>query len=133
MQKPAAAMIVSATALLLSTSLALAQSWMPPPENQRCPSKWGAGDERGSANHQKPAAVLKAAQLIRTGEVIEMGHVLRAGMPLQATRQFNLHTKRTAMNPEPNERGSNDCQLAEGSADLGFHGFSSCRKRVNQT
>ncbi len=31
-----------------------AQSWRPPAETQRCPSKWGAGDERGSANHMKP-------------------------------------------------------------------------------
>ena len=25
--------------------------WIPPPDAQRCPSKWGAGDTRGSANH----------------------------------------------------------------------------------
>ena len=52
--------------------------------------------------------MLKAAKLIRSGEVIEIGHVLRAGIPLQATRQFNLHTKRTAMNPEMNQRGSKE-------------------------
>ncbi len=84
----------------LACATAQAQSWMPPPESQRCPSKWGAGDERGSGNHMKPASVLKAVKLIRTGEVIEIGHVLRAGMPLQATRQFDLHTKRTNMNPQ---------------------------------
>ena len=86
-----------------ASAAAQAQSWMPPAEAQRCPSKWGAGDERGSGNHMKPASVLKAAKLIRSGEVIEIGHV-----PLQATRQFNLHTKRTAMNPEMNQRGSNE-------------------------
>ena len=48
-----------------------AQTWKPPAESERCPSKWGAGDERGSANHMKPDAVLNAARLIRTGEVIE--------------------------------------------------------------
>ena len=71
------------TALFVFASTSThAQSWMPPDESQRCPSKWGAGDERGSGNHMKPASVLKAARLIKTGEVIEIGHVLRAGMPL---------------------------------------------------
>src|SRR5437667_2413101 len=37
--------------LLLSVArAATAQSWTPPSESQRCPSKWGAGDERGSGN-----------------------------------------------------------------------------------
>ena len=31
--------------LILATStLAHAQSWRPPADNQRCPSKWGAAD-----------------------------------------------------------------------------------------
>src|SRR6201999_2549745 len=47
-----------------------APSWSPPPESERCPSKWGAADERGSANHMKPALVMEAAKLIKTGEVI---------------------------------------------------------------
>jgi kynurenine formamidase len=103
-----------------------AQSWMPAPESQRCPSKWGAGDERGSANHMKPASVLKAAKLIRTGEVIEIGHVLRPGIPLQATRQFNFHTKRTAMNPEANQRGSNEELVTTELGQVGtqFDGFA---------
>ena len=37
---------------------AAAQGWRPPADNQRCPSKWGAGDERGAANHMKPETVL---------------------------------------------------------------------------
>jgi kynurenine formamidase len=103
-----------------------AQSWMPAPESQRCPSKWGAGDERGSANHMKPASVLKAAKLIRTGEVIEIGHVLRPGIPLQATRQFNFHTKRTSMNPEANQRGSNEELVTTELGQVGtqFDGFA---------
>ena len=102
------------------------QSWMPPPESQRCPSKWGAGDERGSGNHMKPASVLKAVKLIRTGEVIELGHVLRGGIPLQATRQFNLHTKRTFMNPQPNQRGSNEELVTTELGQVGtqFDGFA---------
>ena len=69
--------VVLGASLLVSTAaLAQAPTWSPPPEAQRCPSKWGAQDERGSANHQKPAAVMNAAKLIKTGEVIEIGHVL---------------------------------------------------------
>ncbi len=55
---------------------AQAPSWTVPAENQRCPSKWGAADERGSVNHQNSAAVLNASKLIETGEVIELAHVL---------------------------------------------------------
>jgi kynurenine formamidase len=84
------------------------QSWTPPADGQRCPSKWGAGDQRGSGNHMKPASVLKAAQLIKTGEVFEIGHVLEAGMPISGTRRFDVHTKRTFMNPQSNRRGSNE-------------------------
>ena len=70
----------SVLALLLGTlvGFADAQTWRPPADNQRCPSKWGANDERGSGNHMKPANVLRAAQLIKTGEHIELAHVLSA-------------------------------------------------------
>src|SRR5215510_10605042 len=85
-----------------------APSWSPPAEKDRCPSKWGAGDERGSGNHQKPAAVLKAAGLIKTGEVIELAHVLNDKMPFFGTRRFDVHVKRTFMNPPSNRRGSNE-------------------------
>ena len=110
----------------LSSTVASAQTWRPPAESQRCPSKWGAGDERGAGNHMKPASVLKAAKLIRTGEVIELGHVLRQGMPLQATRQWNLHTKRTFMNPQSNQRGSNEELVTTELGQVGtqFDGFA---------
>ena len=85
-----------------------AQSWQPPAAAARCPSKWGAADTRGSANHMTPEAVLRAARLIRTGQVVELGHVLSPSMPLFGTRRFELQTKRTVMNPESNRRGSNE-------------------------
>jgi hypothetical protein len=79
-----------------------AQTWNPPADSQRCPSKWGAGDQRGAANHMKAETVLRAARLIRTGQVFELGRRLEAGMPLQTTRTFELHTKRTgAPSPAP--------------------------------
>src|SRR5262249_47326675 len=85
-----------AAALMLGLAQpAPAQSWRPPTDAQRCPSKWGAGDERGAGNHMKPATVLRAAQLIKTGEVIELAHPLASDMPIPSTRQYNVHTKRT--------------------------------------
>ncbi|OLC12915.1 MAG: hypothetical protein AUH29_14710 [Candidatus Rokubacteria bacterium 13_1_40CM_69_27] len=100
--------IAMVMALGSASVTAHAQSWRPPADNQRCPSKWGAGDERGSGNHMKPETVLRAARLIRTGEVIELGHVLSAQMPISSTRRFDVHTKRTFMNPQSNRRGSNE-------------------------
>lgn len=85
-----------------------AQSWRPPSDSERCPSKWGAGDQRGSGNHMKRESVLRAARLIRTGEVFELGHVLSGSMPFFGSRRFDLHTKRTVMNAPSNRRGSNE-------------------------
>ena len=100
--------IAVVVALGLSTAAAQSPSWRPPTESQRCPSKWGANDERGSGNHMKPESVLRATRLIKTGEVIELGHVLNAAMPLVGTRRFDVHTKRTFMNQASNRRGSNE-------------------------
>ncbi len=100
--------IAMVVALGSASAIAHAQSWRPPADSQRCPSKWGAGDERGSANHMKPETVLRASRLIRSGEVIELAHVLSAAGPLVGTRRFDVHTKRTFMNPQSNRRGSNE-------------------------
>src|SRR5262249_21741869 len=97
-------------ALSFASGPAFAQTptWSPPAEKDRCPSKWGAGDERGSGNHLKPASVLKAIQLIKSGEVIELAHVLNDKMPMFGTRRFDVHVKRTVMNQPSNRRGSNE-------------------------
>jgi kynurenine formamidase len=102
-----AALLALATSAWTSGT-AFAQAWQPPSEAQRCPSKWGAGDERGSGNHMKPESVLRATRLIRTGEAIELGRVLSPTMPFFGTRRFDVHLKRTNMNPQPNRRGSNE-------------------------
>lgn len=94
--------------LVFGTSVAHAQSWRPPADSQRCPSKWGAGDQRGAGNHMKPETVLRAARLIRTGEVFELGRVLEPSMPINPARRFEVQTKRTTMNPGTNRRGSNE-------------------------
>src|SRR3989442_6145923 len=101
--------VVALAATLGSTALvADAQSWRPPTDGQRCPSKWGPNDERGSGNHMKPESVLRATQLIKTGEVIELGYVLSGSIPVFGTRRFDVHTKRTFMNQFSNRRGSNE-------------------------
>src|SRR5258706_48576 len=57
-------------AVLFLLPLAAFAQWNVPPESQRCPSRWGAGDERGSGNHMKnPEVVLRGARLIKTSEI----------------------------------------------------------------
>lgn len=85
-----------------------APRWAPPAAAQRCPSRWGAADRRGSMNLMTPARAQAAARLIRSGEFVELGHVLAPTMPFFGTRRFDLHTKRTFMNPQANRRGSNE-------------------------
>jgi kynurenine formamidase len=108
MNMRAVVLTLSAAATLLLPAVVDAQSWQPPADNQRCPSRWGAGDQRGSANHMKPETVLRAARLIRSGQVFELGHVLSGSMPFFGTRRFDVHTKRTNMNTGSNRRGSNE-------------------------
>lgn len=113
-------------ALGLASLSVAAQTWKVPEPGVRCPSKWGAADERGSMNHQKPAAVMNAAKLIRTGEVIELAHVLNASMPFFGTRRFDVHTKRTFMNQPSNRRGSNEEIVISEIGQVGtqFDGFA---------
>ena len=122
--------ILLGVALALASSIvwstAQAQTWTVPTEAQRCPSKWGAGDERGSGNHMKPASVLKATGLIKTGEVIEIAHVMNDKMPLFGTRRFDVHIKRTFMNDFSNRRGSNEEIVISEIGQVGtqFDGFA---------
>jgi kynurenine formamidase len=114
-------------AVLLAVPLyAAAQTWKVPAESQRCPSKWGPGDERGSMNHQKPAAVMNAARLIKSGEIIELAHVLGPQMAFFGTRRFDVHTKRTFMNEFSNMRGSNEELVVTELGQVGtqFDGFA---------
>ena len=102
--------------LALAASLALAtplsaqaqEEWSPPSSEERCPSRWGAEDRRGSMNLMTPERVAAAAALIETGEMVELGRALGAEMPFFGTRRFDVHLKRTFMNPQDNRRGSNE-------------------------
>jgi kynurenine formamidase len=118
--------IAFALTLGLTSTPLPAQTWRPTADGQRCPSKWGAGDERGAGNHMTPATVLRAAHLIKTGETIELAHPLAQDMPISGTRQFNVHTKRTFMNQPSNRRGSNEELLTSEIGQVGtqFDGFA---------
>jgi kynurenine formamidase len=121
-------LLIAFPALLAATIAvqAQAQSWLPPPDGVRCPSKWGAGDERGAANHMKPQTVLNAVKLIKTGEVIELAHELRGSMPLSAGRVYDMQVKRTAIGTEANKRnGNEEIMTAEmGQVGTQFDGFA---------
>jgi kynurenine formamidase len=74
----------------------------------------------------KPETVLRATRLIRAGRVVELGRVLSANMPFSGTRRFDLHIKRTLMNPQPNRRGSNEEIVTSEIGQVGtqFDGFA---------
>ncbi len=97
-----------AAACGLHVAAAGAQSWTPPAPEARCPSKWGAADERGAANLVTAESVLAATKLIRSGEVIELGRVLAMDMPFFGTRRFDIHTKRTGGPAGSNKRYTNE-------------------------
>jgi kynurenine formamidase len=108
MEKPMMRMVSAGLVSIATVAPVAAQSWQPPADNQRCPSKWGKDDQRGAGNHMKAETVLRAARLIRTGEVFELGRVLSESMPMPAGRRFEILTKRTRNDPGTNRRGSNE-------------------------
>jgi len=103
------ATIAAAVTIVAAPAPGRAQSWQMPPDNLRCPSKWGADDQRGSGNLMKPATVLRAAKLIRTGEVFELGALLSPNPKeayINAGRVFNIYPKPSP--PIPNARQVNE-------------------------
>src|SRR5258708_18593352 len=112
----------AALALICFPLVAPAEGWNVPAESERCPSKWGPGDERGSGNHMKnPEVVLRGARLIKSGEVIELSHVLAPGIAISATRVYQLHPKRTVVNPARNTRDSNEETVVSEIGQVGPH------------
>ncbi len=87
---------------------ASAQTWSPPTPEQRCPSKWGADDERGAANLIGPETVLRATKLIRQGKVFELGKEINAAMPFFGERRFSMQLKRTTPPAASNKQRSNE-------------------------
>jgi len=122
--------LIAVTALIVGASaLAQTPSWTPPADSARCPSKWGAGDERGAANHMKPQSVLNAVRLIRAGEVIELGRVLNASMPVFTGRSYKLTSKRIYLGSNilgSNRLGANEevVDAEIGQVGTQFDGFT---------
>jgi kynurenine formamidase len=104
------ALAITSAAMLASGSVRLgAQTWQMPPDNQRCPSKWGAGDQRGAGNMMKPETVLRATKLIKTGELFELAAVLSPDPKeafINGGRVFNIYTKPSL--PTANARQENE-------------------------
>jgi len=120
------AILLCAGAAVGTAALAQTPSWSPPPDSARCPSKWGAGDQRGSANLMKPQTVLNAVKLIKTGEVIELSHPLNAAMPLAPGRVYDMQVKRTAVSTLSNKRNGNEELITAEMGQVGtqFDGFA---------
>ncbi len=94
-----------------------AQTWKPPADEQRCPSKWGAADQRGAGNLMTSERVLETVRLIRTGEIIELGHPVSEAS--HGSRRYEMYTKRTDVSTLSN-RPQNTEELIV--ADLGHVG-----------
>ena len=107
--RPRVMSLAFTTLFALATAPLHAQTWQMPPDNQRCPSKWGAGDQRGSGNLMKAETVLRAAKLIKTREVFELGALLSPDLKeafINGGRVFNIYTKPSL--PAPHERRENE-------------------------
>jgi kynurenine formamidase len=100
--------LLALVATIMGLGSAWAQSWSPPTMEQRCPSKWGADDERGAANLMGPDAVLRASKLIRTGKVFELGKELNTTIPFFGERRFSIQLKRTTNPAATNKQRSNE-------------------------
>ena len=85
---------------------ASAQDWISP--EKRCPSPYGADDERGAANLQTPQSVLAAARLIREGKIYELGKILDRTIPMSPGRSFVLSMQRTSGPNGRNQQGGNE-------------------------
>jgi kynurenine formamidase len=111
--------------VLFGATAAPAQDWKPLASAQRCPSRWGAADERGAANHMTSETVMKAVRLVKEGKIYELGRVLEPAMPLFGVRKFNLYTLRSSGPTGPNQlRGNEETVTTElGQVGTQFDGL----------
>jgi len=102
------------------------EGWMPPPKEKRCPSRWGADDERGNANLLTPAKLLEASRLIKEGKVYELGRVLEPGIPTFGIRRFGIYTARsTGIRGRNDNRSNEELVVTElGQVGTQFDGFA---------
>lgn len=77
---------IATVALLLSTAATA----------QECePSRWGADDQLGSANHVTPESVLAALDLVKLGQTHPLGIVIPPGIPAYPPRSMALQIVQT--------------------------------------
>ena len=124
----------SAAALLAAVAAPLAvhaQDWKPTPPERRCPSRWGATDERGAANHMGSETVMRATRLIKEGKIYELGRVLDSGIPLFGIRSLHLHTARSSGPSGVNDlRGNEETVVTQlGQFGTQFDGVTPHRDR----
>ncbi|CAN5717218.1 cyclase family protein [soil metagenome] len=119
-------MLVTVILAVSVRSEAAAQQWSPPSPAERCPSRWGATDERGAANHMKPATVLRALQLVKEGKIYELGRVLEPGMPSILGRSYGMYSMPIPGPPDINHlRGYQELVVSElGHAGTQFDGLA---------
>lgn len=99
-----AILLLGAAAVPAQTPDSPNAGWRPPADAERCPSKWGAGDQRGSANHMNPQSVMRAVRLIRTGQTFELGQLLYADMPLIGNRRWDVVVRHSGRSAQPGQR-----------------------------
>lgn len=100
--------------ILLGSPGAFGQQWHPLPPEKRCPSPWGANDERGAANHIQPATVLRGLRLVQEGKIYELGRVLEPSIPTFGTRRFGIYTARSSGPTGTNQiRGNEELVVTE--------------------
>lgn len=102
----ASASILLAASFIVVSQPASAQDWISP--EKRCPSPYGANDERGAANLQTPQSVAAAARLIREGKIYELGKILDRTIPMSPGRSFVLNVQRTSGPNGRNQQGGNE-------------------------
>lgn len=74
---------VLAGAAIAAAAVAQQQNWFP--------SRWGAADEVGAANHINDASVQQAARLVRTGKVYSLGITVSPDTPAFPPRGCKLY------------------------------------------
>jgi kynurenine formamidase len=83
---------ITALGLTVMAGAALAQDWVP--------SRFGADDRIGAANHLSEQGVLDAAQLIQTGKVYSLAVTTEEGSPAYGTRTFTIDIISSGTNVE---------------------------------
>jgi len=104
--RAASAFLFLACCVSFTSHSGSAQDWISP--EKRCPSPYGADDERGAGNLQTPQSVLAAARLIREGKIYELGKILDRTIPMSPGRSFVLSVQRTSGPNGRNQQGGNE-------------------------